>query len=248
MGVGGSGVRGAGSSLSRRREKIPKKRRGEVCPAPASRTRAIRRANRAGAKRAPAAPRAGARHMRDTGTLPGLAPAMSRGSGSSRRPKTERRPKEWRVGTLRERNATKERWPQRRRMTFHDAARPFRHPGRRASGSPCSPPAAAASGAKVPGRVRDDGMDPSSEALLSSLYQRSLTGTDGRFDTRRPIAPFRHARTCSGHPCGRLAGRKRLREMPGTSPCMTRRGMTGRGSGDQASIRVSIPSDLSKPG
>ena len=54
-------------------------------------------------------------------------------------------------------------------------------------------------------------------------YPRSLTGTHGRFDARRPIAPFRHARTCSGHPCGRLAGRKRLKEMPGTSP-----GMTGR--------------------
>ena len=146
--------------------------------------------------------------MRDTGTLPGLAPAMSRGSGSSRRPKTERRPKEWRVGTLRERNATKERPPQRRRMTFHDAARPFRHPGRRASGSPCSPPAAAASGAKVPGRVRDDGMDPSSEALLSGLYQRSLTGTDGRFDTRRPIAPFRHARNKSGHDEKRYDGKR----------------------------------------
>ena len=39
----------------------------------------------------------------------------------------------------------------------------------------------------------------------------------------------RHARTCSGHPCGRLARRKRLREMPGTSPGMTAGGDRGAG-------------------
>ncbi len=37
MRVGGSGIRGTGSSLSRRREKNPEKRTGEVRPAPASR-------------------------------------------------------------------------------------------------------------------------------------------------------------------------------------------------------------------
>ena len=54
--------------------------------------RAIRRVNRAGAKRPPALARRRARDTRETGTLSGPVPALSRGSGKRPGPLIERRP------------------------------------------------------------------------------------------------------------------------------------------------------------